>query len=106
TSGFMVEYDNRYLWMHQKRLVGCHFANYREASGANRLLAEGRIRPVLSDVFGFEQTREAVYRVHHNLHEGKLGVLVLAPQEGLGVTDQAMRERLLDRITLFRHAAD
>jgi len=106
TSGFMVEYDNRYLWMHQKRLVGCHFANYREASEANRLLAEGRIHPVLSDVFGFEQTPEAVYRVHHNLHEGKLGVLVLAPQEGLGVTDQAMRERLLDRITLFRHAAD
>jgi crotonyl-CoA reductase len=40
--------------------------------------------------------------VHHNLHEGKLGVLVLAPEEGLGVTDPELRERHLDQITLFR----
>src|SRR4051794_4587193 len=31
TTGFMIEYDNRYLWMNQKTLKGCHFANYREA---------------------------------------------------------------------------
>ena len=40
--------------------------------------------------------------MHHNLHEGKLGVLVLAPEEGLGVTDPELRERHLDQITLFR----
>ena len=40
--------------------------------------------------------------MHNNLHEGKLGVLVLAPEEGLGVTDPEMRERLLPQITLFR----
>ena len=45
---------------------------------------------------------EAAYQVHKNLHEGKLGVLVLAPEEGLGVTDAEMRERLLPQITLFR----
>src|SRR5690348_2858938 len=31
TSGFMHEYDNRYLWMNLKRVIGSHFANYREA---------------------------------------------------------------------------
>ncbi|HYU84360.1 MAG TPA: crotonyl-CoA carboxylase/reductase, partial [Kribbellaceae bacterium] len=31
TSGFMHEYDNRYLWMNLKRIIGSHFANYREA---------------------------------------------------------------------------
>ena len=41
TSGFMIEYDNRYLWMNQKTLKGCHFANYREAWEANRLIARG-----------------------------------------------------------------
>jgi crotonyl-CoA reductase len=56
----------------------------------------------LSAVFGFEEVAEAAYQVHKNLHEGKLGVLVLAPKEGLGVTDDAMRERLLPQITLFR----
>jgi crotonyl-CoA reductase len=105
TTGFMLEYDNRYLWMNQKRLQGCHFANYREAYEANRLVCEGRIHPVLSAVFPFEDVAEAVTQVHRNEHEGKLGVLVLAPEEGLGVTDPAMRERLLDQITLFRRGS-
>jgi len=39
------------------------------------------------------------------MHEGKLGVLCLAPEEGLGVTDGEMRERLLPEITLFRRHA-
>ena len=102
TTGFMLEYDNRYLWMNQKRLQGCHFANYREAYEANRLVCEGKIHPVLSAVFAFEDVAEAVTQVHRNEHEGKLGVLVLAPEEGLGVTDAEMRERLLPRITMFR----
>ncbi|MFN8025028.1 MAG: crotonyl-CoA carboxylase/reductase [Acidimicrobiia bacterium] len=105
TTGFMLEYDNRYLWMNQKRLQGCHFANYREAFEANRLVCEGKIHPVLSAVFAFEDVAEAVTQVHRNEHEGKLGVLVLAPEEGLGVTDPAMRERLLDQITLFRRGS-
>ena len=45
TSGFMIEYDNRYLWMNLKTLKGCHFANYREAWEANRLIAEGQDLP-------------------------------------------------------------
>jgi crotonyl-CoA reductase len=102
TSGFMIEYDNRYLWMNLKTLKGCHFANYREAWEANRLIAEGKIFPTLSKVFSLDDTGEAAYQVHHNLHEGKLGVLCLAPEEGLGVTDGEMRERLLPQITLFR----
>jgi len=102
TTGFMLEYDNRYLWMHQKTLKGSHFANYREAWEANRLVCEGKIHPVLSAVFPFDDVGEAVYQVHHNLHEGKLGVLVLAPKEGLGVTDPEKRTGLLDKITLFR----
>jgi crotonyl-CoA reductase len=102
TSGFMIEYDNRYLWMNQKTLKGCHFANYREAWEANRLIAEGRIHPVLSAVFPFERVADAVNQVHHNVHEGKLGVLVLAPDEGLGVTDPELRAEHLDKITLFR----
>jgi crotonyl-CoA reductase len=106
TSGFMIEYDNRYLWMNQKTLKGCHFANYREAWEANRLICEGQIHPTMSAVFGFDRVGEAAYQVHKNLHEGKLGVLVLAPKEGLGVTDDAMRESLLPQITVFRRHED
>jgi crotonyl-CoA reductase len=56
-------------------------------------------------VYSLDDVGEAAYQVHHNLHEGKLGVLVLAPEEGLGVTDGATRERLLPEITRFRRHA-
>ena len=102
TSGFTIEYDNRYLWMNLKTLKGCHFANYREAYEANRLLCEGKVHPTLSQVFALDETGEAANQVHHNVHEGKIGILVLAPEEGLGVTDPEMRERLLPEITRFR----
>jgi crotonyl-CoA reductase len=102
TSGYKIEYDNRYLWMMLKTLKGCHFANYREAWEANKLICEGKIFPTMSKVFPLEQTGEAAYQIHHNQHEGKLGILCLAPEEGLGVTDGEMRERLLPQITLFR----
>ena len=93
TSGFMMEFDNRHFWMRLKRLVGSHFANYKEAWEANRLISKGMIHPVLSQVFPLEQTGEAAYQVHHNMHEGKIGVLCLAPEAGLGVTDHELRER-------------
>jgi crotonyl-CoA reductase len=102
TSGYKIEYDNRYLWMMLKTLKGCHFANYREAWEANKLVCEGKVHPTMSKVFTLDQTGEAAYQVHHNQHEGKLGILCLAPEEGLGVTDGEMRERLLPQITLFR----
>ncbi len=102
TSGFTIEYDNRYLWMNLKTLKGCHFANYREAWAANRLVCEGKIHPTLSRVFTLDDTGEAAAMVHGNLTEGKVGVLCLAPEEGLGVTDPELRDRLLPQITLFR----
>jgi len=102
TSGFTIEYDNRYLWMNLKTIKGSHFANYREAWDANRLVGEGKIHPTLSTVYPLEQTGEAAAQVHANVVEGKVGVLCLAPEEGLGVTDPELRERLLPQITLFR----
>ncbi|MFF2195572.1 crotonyl-CoA carboxylase/reductase [Streptomyces sp. NPDC058157] len=102
TSGFVHEYDNRYLWMSLKRIIGSHFANYREAWEANRLVAKGRIHPTLSKVYPLEQTGQAAYDVHRNLHQGKVGVLALAPEEGLGVRDHELRARHLEAINRFR----
>ena len=103
TSGYMIEYDNRHLWMKLKRIVSSHFANYREAWEANRLVSLGKIQPILSAVFDLEHAGEAAYQVHHNLHEGKIGVLCLAPSEGLGITDPEFRAKVgEDKITMFR----
>ncbi|MFC8293430.1 crotonyl-CoA carboxylase/reductase [Streptomyces sp. NPDC057242] len=102
TSGFRHEYDNRYLWMSLKRIIGSHFANYREAWEANRLIVKGRIHPTLSKVYSLEETGQAAYDVHRNLHQGKVGVLALAPREGLGVRDEELRAKHLDAINRFR----
>ena len=103
TSGYMIEYDNRHLWMKLKTIKGSHFANYREAWEANRLICEGKVLPPLSAVYTLDQVGEAAYQVHHNLHEGKIGVLCLAPEEGLGIDDPSLRQQVgEDRITLFR----
>ena len=102
TSGYMHEYDNRYLWMSLKRIVGSHFANYREAYEANRMVSRGMIHPTLSKTFSLENAGEAAYEVHHNLHQGKVGVLCLAPEEGLGVRDHELRAKHLAEINRFR----
>jgi len=103
TSGFMIEYDNRHLWMKLKNIISSHFANYAEAWAANQLICEGKIQPILSAVYPLDQTGEAAYQVHKNLHEGKIGVLCLAPSEGLGIDDPEFRAKVgEDRITAFR----
>jgi crotonyl-CoA reductase len=102
TSGFLHQYDNRYLWMNLKRIVGSHFANYREAWEANRLVALGRIHPTVSRTYPLAQTGQAAYEVHRNAHQGKVGVRCLAPQDGLGVRDGELRARHELAINRFR----
>jgi crotonyl-CoA reductase len=102
TSGYMHQYDNRYLWMNLKSIVGSHFANYRESWEANRLIAKGMIHPTLSRAYTLDEVGQAALDVHQNAHQGKVGVLCLAPEEGLGVRDPEMRAQHLDAINRFR----
>jgi crotonyl-CoA reductase len=104
TSGYMVEFDNRHFWMKLKRLISSHFANYHEAWEANKLIDQGRIHPIMSDVYALDHVGEAALTVHRNQAEGKLGVLCLAPEEGLGIDDPEKRDRIGEaNITRFRN---
>ncbi len=103
TSGYMIEYDNRHLWMKLKTIKGSHFSNYREAWAANQTIVDGKVVPPLSAVFPLEEVGEAAYEVHHNRHEGKIGVLCVAEREGLGITNPELRAKVgEDRLTIFR----
>ncbi len=102
TSGYMHEYDNRYFWMNLKRIVGSHFANYREAWEANRLIQRGKLHPTLSKAYPLTETGQAAFEVHRNMHQGKVGVLCLAEEEGMGVTNPELRAQHLDAINRFR----
>ena len=91
--------------MNLKRIVGTHFANYREAWAANRLIARGGSTPRCRRWSRWSGPRRPCYDVHHNRHQGKVGVLCLAPQEGLGVRDPELRARHEPAINRFRTAA-
>ena len=88
--------------MSLKRIVGSHFANYREAAEANRLIIRGRIHPTVSKVYSLAEAGQAALDVHRNAHQGKVGVLTLAPTEGLGVRNAEKREQHLEAINRFR----
>lgn len=103
TSGYQHSYDNRYLWMKLKNILGSHFANYNEAWAANRLVAKGMIHPILSKTYPLEQVGEAAYQVHHNLHTGKIGILVGASEEGMGIRDHELRARHAGEIDHWKH---
>ena len=87
TSGFLHEYDNRYLWMSLKRIIGSHFANYREAWEANRLISKGLVHPTLSKTYPLGETGQAALRGSPESAPGQGRGTLLAPAEGLGVRD-------------------
>lgn len=80
TSGFNLDFDVRYLWMRQKTIIGSHFCNYYEAERANRLIDEGKIQPLVSEVFNFEGTAQAHQNMYENRHHGKMVIRVQAPR--------------------------
>ncbi|MGY1503352.1 crotonyl-CoA carboxylase/reductase [Streptomyces sp. QTS52] len=108
STGYRHQYDNRYLWMKLKRVIGSHVANLHEQWECARLFGQGRIMPALSSLFPLHEVGEATRLVQRNEHIGKVGVLCLAPEPGLGVTDPALRSRIgADRLNPLRpFAAD
>lgn len=103
STGYQHTFDNRYLWMNLKRIIGSHAANLQEQWECNRLFRLGRLMPILSEVHSLQESAEAARRVQLNRHTGKVGVLALAPETGLGVTDPALRARIgEDRLNPLR----
>jgi crotonyl-CoA carboxylase/reductase len=88
TSGYTLDFDVRYLWMKQKQIIGSHFANAYECMRANQLMTDGKIRPVLWRVMGFEGVAEAHQLLHENKHLGKISILVGAEDEQEGQNEE------------------
>jgi crotonyl-CoA carboxylase/reductase len=84
TSGYMLDFDVRYLWMRQKQIVGSHAFNAYEAWRANELVHQGKIRPVLWRALGFEDLPEAHRLVQQNEHLGKIAIMIGARDEAEG----------------------
>jgi len=84
TTGYNLTMDARYIWMHQKRVQGSHFANLKQASQANQLMVERRLDPCMSEVFPWNEIPGAHVKMRKNEHKpGNMAVLVSAPVTGL-----------------------
>lgn len=91
TTGYNLTFDVRYLWMHQKRVQGSHFANLKQASSANRLMIEQRLDPCMSEVFEWNELPAAHTKMLRNQHKpGNMSVLVCAPRTGLRTLEDAL----------------
>ncbi len=88
TTGYNLTMDARYIWMHQKRVQGSHFANLKQASAANQLMLERRIDPCMSEVFPWAEIPDAHTKMLRNEHKpGNMAVMVNAPVAGLRTLD-------------------
>ena len=91
TTGYNLTMDARYLWMHQKRIQGSHFANLKQASSANQLMLERRLDPSMSEVFPWADIPTAHMKMLANEHKpGNMAVLVSAPTTGLRTLEDAI----------------
>ncbi len=91
TTGYNLTMDARYLWMHQKRVQGSHFANLKQASSANQLMLERRLDPSMSEVFPWADIPAAHMKMLKNEHKpGNMAVLVSAPITGLRTLEDAI----------------
>ncbi|MGB8622531.1 MAG: crotonyl-CoA carboxylase/reductase [Paracoccaceae bacterium] len=91
TTGFNLTMDARYVWMHQKRIQGSHFAHLKQAAAANKLMIERRIDPSMSEVFPWAEIPMAHLKMLRNEHKpGNMAVLVQAPRTGLRTFEDAL----------------
>jgi crotonyl-CoA carboxylase/reductase len=90
-TGYNLTFDVRYMWMHQKRLPGSHFAHLKQAASANKLMCERRLDPCMSEVFAWEDLPEAHMKMLRNAHlPGNMSVLVQAPKTGLRTLEEVL----------------
>lgn len=59
TSGYKLTFDARYLWMHQKQILGSHGCNAHDAMRANLLVEQKVIKPTLTEIFSFSDAAKA-----------------------------------------------
>lgn len=87
TTGYNLNFDVRYLWMMQKRIIGSHFANALDCLRGNTLMEAGRIQPFLSKVYPYDEIPQAHQDMYENKHIGNMTTRVMAPKDGLINTD-------------------
>ncbi len=91
TTGYNLTFDVRHLWMKQKRIIGSHFADADSAGRANRLMMQKKIKPVMTQMFSWNEIPEAHQAMFENKLHGTVSCLVGSPRAGLKNFDETRR---------------
>jgi len=76
TTGFKTPLDIRFLWTKQQNYLGSHLGNKAELLEALQFVEQGRIKPVVSEVYPFKE----IGRGQEKLEKGEVvGKIVLVP---------------------------
>jgi crotonyl-CoA carboxylase/reductase len=81
TTGYAAQADLRYLWMHQKRSQGSHFANDVQSAEYNELVIRKEVDPCHSETFSFDDIPKAHQLMYENKRKpGNMSCLVNAKE--------------------------
>ena len=83
TTGYNLTFDVRHLWMRQKQIIGSHFADADSARRANALVLQGKVKPVMTQLFTWDEIPQAHQLMYENKLHGTVSCLVGAPRPGL-----------------------
>jgi len=72
TSGPLVEIDLRYIFEKQISLIGSSMGNYNDYRTVMRLIFEGKLRPIISEVLPFEKAATAMSTLERGDQFGKM----------------------------------
>jgi crotonyl-CoA carboxylase/reductase len=76
TTGHALSFDARYLWMHQKQILGSHGCNSHDAGRANALVESGVVNPTLTKTYGFHEAALAHQELLAGSRTGSLSLMV------------------------------
>ncbi|MBK6579274.1 MAG: crotonyl-CoA carboxylase/reductase [Sandaracinaceae bacterium] len=83
TTGYNLTFDVRHLWMRQKQIIGSHFADADSSRRANNLMLQGKVKPVMTRLFTWDEIPQAHQLMYENKLHGTVSCLVGAPRPGL-----------------------
>lgn len=93
TTGYELSFDVRHLWMHQKRIIGSHYANFLDCRQANTLISKQKIDVINSRTYSYEHLPQAHHDLYNNQIMGNASVLIM-PKDVKGLkTRQEIEER-------------
>lgn len=76
TAGRTVSFDLRYLYTHQISVIGSYMGGIAELQRIVRRIQDGRLRPVIDQVFPLREARQALNRM---ASRGNFGKIILKP---------------------------